>query len=90
MAQRDDPYGLGKYKFPLKSNERILLDGLRQGPCEKPHGAGPIAIVNLKTRGWIKRSERLENFGPERYALTDAGKAALEWDDQTQAPSGED
>jgi hypothetical protein len=47
-------------------------------PCGMPSGAGIQTRTNFLVRGWIVRTERLEDWGPELYAMTPKGLNALQ------------
>jgi hypothetical protein len=71
--------------FPLTWRERRALDHFQGGPSTRPRDVAAITITNLQGRKWIIRSERLEDFGPELYSITEEGRVAIEFDDCVRA-----
>jgi hypothetical protein len=53
------------------------LEAFAGGAAPAPQGVAGVTLSNLLHKHWIVRTERIENFGPELYVLTDAGRAAL-------------
>ena len=61
----------------LHARERKALEHFAGGPAEAPSGVGPVTIFNLVQKRLLQRTERLEDFGPQLYDLTDKGRAQL-------------
>ena len=63
----------------MHKRERMTLEHFaKNSPCGMPKGAARWTRTNFLVRKWIVRTERLEDFGPELYAMTAAGFNALE------------
>lgn len=64
---------------PLPKNERKALQFMAENsPCKRPSGLGLNMTQNFKQRGWMEYQGRNVDFGPEIYAITDAGRKVLE------------
>ena len=61
----------------MHSRTRKALEHFADGPNVPPHGVGSVTIFDLIQRGWLVRSERIEDFGETLYSLTEAGRSAL-------------
>jgi DNA-binding PadR family transcriptional regulator len=61
----------------MHARERKALEQFAGGPAKPPRGVAGTTLFNLIQKGWIVRSERDQNFGPELYNLTDKGRQAF-------------
>ncbi len=63
----------------MHKRDRMALEHFAiNSPCGMPKGAAIQTRTNFLVRGWIVRTERLVDFGPELYSMTAKGWSALQ------------